>query len=54
MFPKLYFNCLSDKRDALIIMLNCAERAIAKTEIYIDVSMHFYGINEVQEAKEKC
>lgn len=30
MSPKLYFNCLSHKRDALIIMLNCAERTIEK------------------------
>lgn len=30
MSPKLYFNCLSHKRDALIIMLNCAARTIKK------------------------
>lgn len=54
MFLKLYFNCPSDERDALIIMPNCAERTTVKTKIYIDVPMCFYGINEVQEAKEKC
>jgi hypothetical protein len=50
----LYYNCLSEEKDTLIIMLNCAERAIAKTGIGIDVSMCFYGINGVQESKEKC
>lgn len=54
MFPKLYFNCLSDEKDALIIMPNCAERTIAKTGICIDVPMCFYRVNEGQESKEKC
>lgn len=56
MFPKLYFNCLSNKKGVLIIMPNCAERTTAKTGICIDVPMCFYknGINEVQESKEKC
>lgn len=54
MFPKLYFNCLSDKKNALIIMPNCAEGTIAKAEICIDVPVCFYGVNEVQESKEEC
>lgn len=52
MFPKLYFNCLSNKKDALIIMPNCAERTIVKTGICTGVPMCFYGVNEVQQSEE--
>lgn len=53
MFPKLYFNCLSDKKDALIIMPNCAERTMAKRGMCIDVPKCFYGLNGVRESKGK-
>lgn len=50
MFSNWYSNCLPERKDIVIIMLNWTEETIAKGRMCVGVTRSFDGVSGVQES----